>query len=240
MAQQINIMEQLNKLTELQALDSEIYRLKKELKLLPLQISTLQDEFKSKQKTLNDYEDKLKVLQVKRKEKEVELESKEGGVKKYQVQLYQVKTNKEYTALLQEIENLKADNSVLEEEILKILDQIDAVRIEVAQKKESLAQEEKRVNEEKQKMEKEIEDIKEKLETLSRQRLKVAPNLEVKILSHYERILKNKDGLALVNIEGDACGGCHMNLPPQVINEIKMREKIITCESCARILYSKD
>ena len=142
--------------------------------------------------------------------------------------------------MLQEIENLKADNSVLEEEILKILDEIDNLRIEVAQKKEALAQKEKRVSSEKEKIEGQIKAVGQKIEELNSQRSKITPNLETKILGHYERILKNKDGLALVSVENDACQGCHINLPPQVINEVKIGERIVTCESCARILYSKD
>lgn len=238
--EQTNILEQLNSLTELQALDSQIYQLRKEKENLPLEIIRLQNNFNDKQKSLGQYEDKLRTLQLKRKEKEVELETKEASIKKYQAQLFQVKTNKEYSALLQEIENLKADNSVLEEEILKILDDTDVIRIEVAQKKEALAQEEKRVNQEKERINGQVKVIAQKLEELNSQRVKITPKLEGKILAHYERVLKNKDGLALVSVESNSCQGCHINLPPQVINEVKMRERIVTCESCARILYSKD
>ena len=236
----INVVEQLNILAELQTLDSEIYQLNKEKEFLPGEIKVLQEEFEQKVKALSEYEGKLKTLQVKRKEKEIDLQSKENEVKKYQVQLYQIKTNKEYTALVREIESLKADNSVLEEEILKILEEIDAIRIEVAQKKEALAQEEKQFNLGKQKIEEQIKRVEEKIKELNSQREKVTPKLTPKALSHYERILKNRSGLALVGIDNDACQGCHMSLPPQKINEIKMKDRIVTCESCARILYSKD
>jgi predicted nucleic acid-binding Zn-ribbon protein len=59
-------------------------------------------------------------------------------------------------------------------------------------------------------------------------------------LSKYERILHSKDGLAMVNVEHDSCGGCNINLPPQVINEIRMKEELIFCQSCARILYIEE
>ncbi len=240
MEQQTNIVEQINILAGLQSLDTEIYHFKKEKESLPAEVNKLQNEFGQKAKSLSEYEDRLKTMQLKRKEKELDLENKEGGIKKYQVQLYQVKTNKEYSSLMQEIENLKADNSVLEEEILKILEETDTVRIELAQRKEGLVQEEKRLSVEKQKIEEQIRSIERKLEELNSQRGQVAAKLDTKIISRYERILKNKGGLALVSIENDACQGCHMSLPPQVINEIKMKDKIITCENCARILYSKE
>ena len=63
------------------------------------------------------------------------------------------------------------------------------------------------------------------------------PNIDARLLSQYERILKSREGLALVPVMNNACGGCHMGLPPQVVNETQQHEKWIVCESCARILY---
>ena len=59
----------------------------------------------------------------------------------------------------------------------------------------------------------------------------------MKVLAHYEKVLTGRDGVALAAVKGKSCQGCFMNLPPQVINEIKMKDKMITCDSCARILY---
>ena len=63
------------------------------------------------------------------------------------------------------------------------------------------------------------------------------PGIEARLLSQYEKILKSREGLALVPVVNNACGGCHLGLPPQTINEILQHEKLIVCESCARILY---
>jgi len=66
------------------------------------------------------------------------------------------------------------------------------------------------------------------------------PGIDRKILTQYERILNNRDGLAIVSVKGNSCQGCNMFVPAQVINLIKMYERIITCEVCNRMLYIKD
>ena len=120
-----NLEEQIKLLVELQGLDTHIFKLEDVLESIPRKIKTEEDEFKEKTANLKKVEDGIKTLLLKRKEKEGELETKEGVIKKYQTQLYQVKTNKEYTALQEEIGRAKADNSLIEEDIIRILDQID-------------------------------------------------------------------------------------------------------------------
>jgi uncharacterized protein len=176
-------------------------------------------------------------LQKQRKDKELELGTKEENAKKLQNQLYQLKTNKEYQAMLQQIDSAKADASVIEDKILEILDQFDKVKKESNLEKEKLQEEEKIFNNQNKQIEDRIKEIDSRLEQLEEQRKQVIPNIAPKILSQYERILKNRDGLAIVSVKDNSCLGCNMFVPPQVINLIKMYERIITCEICNRILY---
>jgi predicted nucleic acid-binding Zn-ribbon protein len=85
-----------------------------------------------------------------------------------------------------------------------------------------------------------IREIDDRIAQLEVQRKQVMPNLDQKIISQYERILLNRDGLAIVTVKDNSCQGCNMFVPPQVINLIKMYESIITCEVCNRILYITD
>src|SRR3990167_9254203 len=121
------IHEQIKILVELQKIDSEIYRLKKELESHPLLKQKIEADFEKKKSRMKAAEEELKSAQLKQKEKDGDLQSKEEKIKKLQAQLYQLKSNKEYTAMEMEIKGLKADNSVLEEEILKLLDVVDLV-----------------------------------------------------------------------------------------------------------------
>jgi hypothetical protein len=81
--------------------------------------------------------------------------------------------------------------------------------------------------------------LEEQTATLSGRRQTLIPEVDPKLLSFYERILVGREGLGMVLIDDTSCLGCHMQLPPQVINEVRLREKMVTCENCSRILYSR-
>lgn len=234
---ELNIKDQIRSLVDLQAIDSQIYYLRKEKNEKPQQISELQKEFENNKDNLKTIDDRLKGLQLKNKESEIELATKEGNIEKAQVQLYQIKTNKEYQAKLTEIEGLKADKSVLEEKIINALEDIDLSKAEIEKEKSHLSEEEKRFNQQKKDVETRIKEIEQELRQLETKRNQITPNVDKKILARYERILNNRDGLAIVPVKEDSCQGCFMNVPPQVINEIKMKDRVVICEVCSRILY---
>ncbi|MBM3251724.1 MAG: hypothetical protein FJZ11_02970 [Candidatus Omnitrophica bacterium] len=237
---EISLRDQMKHLHELQLIDTEIYSLKAELEEKPRKIEELQKQFEEKKAHLKELEDKSKQIQVSRKTKEGELAAKEEEIKKLQTQLYQLKTNQEYQAMLKEIGSKNADKSILEEAILKFFDEADSVNKEIEKEKSHLAEEEKSFNQQKKEVDERIKVISERLATLEANRKQITPNIEKKILTRYERILKNRDGLAMVPVKNDACQGCFLNVPPQVINEIKLKKDLVICEACARILYLEE
>jgi len=234
------IEEQVKLLVELQELDTHIQRMEGELESVPLKIKDMEEGFKSKTTNLKKLEDESKSLVLNRKGKEGELETKEGVVKKYQAQLYQVKTNKEYSALQDEIGRAKADGSVIEEDILKLMDAIDAKNKDVSKEKEVVKEEEVKLAEDKNRLEAQAVTVGAELEGVRAKRSELAARIDPKSLAKYERLLKNKDGLAIVPVSNDSCQGCFRILPPQVINEIKMHGGLVVCDSCARILYIEE
>ena len=234
----ITIDEQIKILAELQKIDFEIYGFKKELEAHPVRQKKMDEDFERKKNTLKNAEAALKEVQLMLKEKEVDLQSKEEKIKKLQGQLYQLKTNKEYAAMEFEIKALKADNSLLEEEILKLMETLDASKAAVTREKSTLASEETKFKEASNALKKEAEGFQARVTELEGKRQAYRPNIEPKLLAQYEKLLKNREGLALAPVKNNTCGGCHLGLPPQVVNEIQMHEKLIVCESCARILYS--
>lgn len=238
--QTINLKAQILNLVQLQKIDSEIYVLKSEKESKPGEIKALEISFEEKKQTLAAIEKTSLSLQKQRKDKELDLSSKEGEGKKLQTQLYSLKTNKEYQAMLQQIETTKADVSVIEDKILELIDQIDKVKIDNDREKQRLQEEEKVMTLKKKDIEDRIKVIDDRVAQLEGQRKQVTPNIEPKILTQYERILLNRDGLAIVNVKDDSCQGCNMFVPPQVINLIKMYQDLITCEICNRILYLED
>ncbi len=142
--------------------------------------------------------------------------------------------------MLTEIGGIKADDSLVEEEIIKLMDEIEIARKEITREKDLFKKEEQDVQGEKDRIREREKEVDSRLLELSAQREKIVPGIEVKILTRYEKVLKNREGLAIVPVEGGACKGCHMNLPPQVVSEAKLKEDIIACGSCSRILYVDD
>ncbi|MDP2942515.1 MAG: C4-type zinc ribbon domain-containing protein [Candidatus Omnitrophota bacterium] len=235
--QKINVEEQLNILIKLQALDAQLYRLRKEREAKPKLIEELEARRNQEQAAVKEIEEKIKANQLKRKQKEMDLQTEEESVKKLSTQLYQIKTNKEYQTMQHEIEGHKADNSLLEDEILAIMEEADSFSKELIKERELFAEAERRLSEDRKKIEGEIAVIDNEIANFESQRKELTAQVDKKVLSQYEKVLANREGVALVAVKNHACQGCFINLPPQVINEIRMKDKITVCESCARILY---
>ena len=234
------IKEQIGLLIDLQALDTQIYALKRESSAIPGRLKSIDDMLESKRAGIKQAEENFKRGQLKLKEKEVSLQQKEEQIKKLQGQLYTLKTNKEYSTMLAEIGGIKADNSLIEEDVIKSMDEIELARKKISEEKELFKAEELKAQKDKEAVNSKAKEIETDLSGLNEKRSLIAPDIEKQVISRYEKILKNKDGLAIVPVENGSCGGCHMSLPPQVISDVKLREDIIICGSCLRILYIED
>lgn len=237
---QVNMHEQIRMLVELQALDSEIFARKAILDGIPVRIKELDDNIAKESAALKSLDDELKKFQLARKDKEVELQAKEATIKKYKGQLFQVKTNQEYTSLEKEMASIKADSSVLEDAIIELLDKVEEAQKNVAKEKAVVEEAKNKIVGQKKGIEAEKNKNEAEFNDLNSKRKEFIKNLNNVILSKYERVLHNRKGMAVVSVGGDVCGGCNMNLPPQVINEVRLRNDLIFCENCNRILYATE
>jgi len=235
-----DLKSQLSSLIKLQAIDSEVYILNSEKSKKPDEIKALEGLFEAKKADLKKLEEKSLDLQKQKKEKELELAAKESATVKLQGQLYSLKTNKEYQTMLGQIEDSKADASLIEDKILELLEQVDGVKVEVEKEKLKLKEDEKLFLADKAKVDLRVKEIDDRLSQLDSLRKQAIPGIDPKILAQYDRILSSRDGLAIVTVKGNSCGGCNMFVPPQVINLIKMYERIVTCEMCNRMLYIEE
>lgn len=235
-----NLKTQIDGLMKLQEVDSEIYALENEKASKPLEIKAIESSFESKKQDLISLQNQSLELQKQRKEKELELATNAESVKKLQSQVYSLKTNKEFQTMQKQILDIKADGEVIEEAILVSYEESDKIKLRIDQENLKLKEEEKKFIDQKKKVEERIKEIDSRLAQLDGQRKQIIPDIEPKMLSEYERILQSRGGLAIVAVKDNSCGGCHMLLPPQVINLIKMYEGIVTCEVCNRILCLKE
>jgi hypothetical protein len=229
---------EISKLVKLQKIDIQIHALRKEKdEDKPAELTKLKAEFEEKKKALEAIDKEVKESQLRRKNKELDLATKEEAARKAQAQLYQLKTNKEYQAKLSEIASLKADVSLLEEDVLRALDAIEEAEKKLTAVKAELAAQEKKFKEEENKIANRVRDIEAQITTLEDKRNIFVKDVEPTILSRYEKLLSTRSGLAIVPVDNESCGACHMRVTAQSINEIKMYKNLIFCESCVRILY---
>lgn len=225
-------------LQEVQEWDKEIYLLRGTLEEIPSELAEINQEVERERASLQKLQEELKGFQLKQKEKEKELAAKEENIRKYDAQLAQVKTNKEYASLQTEIRSLKADNSLLEEAIINMIDQVEAFQERTEEQKRKVAAAEALLNQKKQEFEEKSKTIREKIEVLTKQKKEKIKEVNPEIALLYERIVTKKHGWALVKVEGEVCPACQIQLRPQVVNEAKLKERIIVCDNCSRILYS--
>ncbi|MFH1847026.1 MAG: C4-type zinc ribbon domain-containing protein [Candidatus Omnitrophota bacterium] len=240
MPENVNLREQLELLAKLQKRDSELFDIETKLKTFPEKIKEIENSIESKMTSLNEAEEKLKRLLVSKNEKETEIQAKEEKILKHQGDLYQIKTNKEYTALQSEINNIRADSSLLEEALINIFDAIEAGQADCKKQKTLFENEKVLTEKEKQSMQQEEKDMAEKANEVKAKKSELSQKIIPDVLSKYERILKNRGRAALAWIKDGCCGECNIQLRPQVINEAKIKKELIFCENCARILYAED
>jgi predicted nucleic acid-binding Zn-ribbon protein len=232
--------EQIENLKRMQQLDGELYQLRRQQLDKPLELAQAKQRVAAQEAKVKASDDALKALQMAQKDKEGDLQSREASVKKLQSQLFQLKTNKEYSTMQHEIEALKADNSLIEEGILKLFDQVEAAARARQQEQQALAAVQEQYRSEEKRVQQDLSVIAQRIGELEQARSGVAPSLPQPTLEVYQRILSMRNGLALVPLARESCGGCHRRLPPQVVNEVMIKAKLVTCENCNRILFADD
>jgi predicted nucleic acid-binding Zn-ribbon protein len=232
------LKQKLELLLELQEIDIKIDELESKKTEIPHMLDEQKMNIKSKQDEGMLIKKENEELQKSRKMLEIELESKNGELKKLQSQLYSVKTNKEYSAIQQEIGHLKESISKIEEDIINKMLEEDGVKKKANTIQSEIKKEEDKLKEMEEKCNNEIQKIEQNLNALKLQREEIIKKIEIKeLLDTYNNIRQNLGGVGIVKVENNSCKGCFINLRAQTIIEIKKYESIIFCDNCGRILY---
>ncbi|MFH1837280.1 MAG: C4-type zinc ribbon domain-containing protein [Candidatus Omnitrophota bacterium] len=232
--------EEIKKLILISEIDQEIYDIRSLQETFPERIKGMEESLGAHKKGLEEADEALQQSKLKKNDKENDLREKEEKIEKHRGDLNLIKNNKEYSALQQEIDSLKADASVLEEEIIFLLDEIEELKRNKEKEKAILDDKVAETEKEKNEIKREEADIIKRTEILGSERKEKILSVDKELLDAYERILANRGRTALALISGESCGACKMSLRPQVINDVKLVKKIVFCESCGRILCAKD
>jgi predicted nucleic acid-binding Zn-ribbon protein len=233
------VLAELERLVELQRLDSEIAELEAGAAAIPGLIRAIEEQLLAAKTALDAATAETDRMMKLRRQKERELEEITDQLRKRQGRLFEIKTNQEYSAVLKEIEGLKQKISSLEEDILMLLDQIEVAVKARGEEEQQVRSKETEGRGEKQRQEAELRRLQGRLAELQGDRQGRSKEVESSLLQQYVRLLKSRAGLAVAPVRDGSCEGCHVALTPQLYNEVRRNEEILTCERCGRILYWK-
>ena len=238
--QELSVEEKLQHLYELQRIDTEVDKIRTLRGELPLEVQDLEDEIAGLETRLENLKNEISEADKSIATKKQEITKSEELIKKYTEQLDKVRNNREYDALTKEVEFQKLEIELQNKRIR------EAQKVK-AEKEASLETSSKQYEEKKTDLDSkkaELNDIITEThkdeEALMQKSDELSKNIEERLLTAYRKIRSNaRNGLAVVTVDRDACGGCFNKIPPQRQLDIRSRKKIIVCEYCGRILIDK-
>jgi len=231
------VKNELELLVALQKRDFALDKLREKSVELPQQMGSNDSALVSQRANLEDAKNNVKRLQLSKKEKELELSTKENDIKKHNMELNTIKSNDTYKALLSEINTAKLSVSAIEDDILNIMEGIEKESKRVKEEEAKLKAEETQLAAKNVQLKSELDSFMAELAKLEVEREEFAKQIPNDLLSSYEGIRASRQGIAIVPLEGENCGGCGMNLRAQNINDIIKGQEVVCCDSCQRILY---
>ncbi len=236
-AKEMTIAEKLRALYELQQVGTSIDKIKILRGELPLEVQDLEDEIEGLQTRLTKYEEDIETLNKSINGKKLEISNSQGLIKKYEEQQNNVRNNREYDSLSKEIEFQTLEIELCEKRINEFAAQIADKSEIIKESKTLLSERSGDLDTKKKELADIVAETKKEEEQLEAKSESIKALLEERLQSAFHKIRSNaRNGLAVVPVERDACGGCYNKIPPQRQLDIASRKKIIVCEYCGRIL----
>jgi predicted nucleic acid-binding Zn-ribbon protein len=238
---EISVEEKLKALYELQTVATEIDKIKTLRGELPLEVQDLEDEIAGLQTRIDNYTTEVQDLQKQVATHKVEITEAKTKIEKYTEQQDNVRNNREYDFLSKEIEFQTLEIELCEKRIRDAQASLTFKDEEIAKATELLTERTIDLNQKKSELDEIVSETKQEEEKLRERAKAIESMIEPRLLTAFKRIRKNvRNGLSVVTIQRDACGGCFNKIPPQRQMEIRLRKKVIVCEYCGRILVDPE
>lgn len=238
---EMTVEEKLQALYRLQVVDSDIDKIRTLRGELPLEVQDLEDEVEGLETRIGKLNDELSELEKAITTKQNEIVDAQNLIKKYEEQQNNVRNNREYDSLSKEIEYQALEIELCNKKIKEFTVLKDEKALVIDESKKNLEDLKGDLENKKSELDSIIADTRKEEETLINESEKISDSIEERLLMAYKRIRQNaRNGLAVVPVQRDACGGCFNQIPPQRQLDIKSRKKIIVCEYCGRILVDDD
>jgi predicted nucleic acid-binding Zn-ribbon protein len=231
------LKEKISVLIQLQDCDNRIQTLTNRKNKAPLKIQKLEDELKSAEAKLQEDNDRFETLKKDRRSVEQEVQDLENKIEKSNEKLSLIKSNKEYTAALKEIEDLKNIINLTEDKVLQFMEEIEAVEKICLANNAHQQEIKKDFDEKKEEVEIELSALDKDLKDLEEERTQFSQVVDQDLYKKYLFLKERKGGLALSPVIGGVCQTCNIGLPPQQFNELQKKDVLLTCPNCHRMIY---
>lgn len=239
--QEITVEEKLFALYELQKVNSKIDEIRVLRGDLPLEVQDMEDEIMGLETRIENFKTEIEDTKAAIKGKKIEIEEAEMKIERYKEQLNNVANNREYDNLSKEIEYQTLEIQLCEKHIKEFEVALEDKNEEKESNDEKLKERKLDHKEKKNELTEIITETKQDEEKLRERAKKIEKNIEPRLITAFKRIRKGtRNGLAVVPVQRDACGGCFSKIPPQRQLDIRSRRKIIVCENCVRILVDQE
>jgi predicted nucleic acid-binding Zn-ribbon protein len=238
---EISVEEKLKALFDLQLVNSEIDKIKTLRGELPLEVQDLEDEIAGLSTRIENLSEEIRQIESEISGRRIDIENSKSLIAKYQEQQNNVKNNSEYENLSKEIEFHELDIELNEKKIREANKLIDIRREELNKTQANVDDRQEDYKIKTQELDEIVNETRQEEERLRDKAKEIESNIEERLLNAFKRIRKNaRNGLAVVPVQRDACGGCFNKIPPQRQLDIRLRKKVIVCEYCGRILIDAE
>jgi len=230
--------QKLQSLINLQAIDSRIAALEADAARLPREIAAIHAGVEDARTQVEQTKARLDTARKDQRAKEKDLEVVQAKRTKTEGRLYEVKTNKEYSAVLIEIEDIKQEKARMEEEVLVLMESQERLTGDIREAEGRFKQRETEGRGQEATAREQLRAVETELAAVRSERKELAGQLPGAILADYDRILRARGGVALAPVvKPNFCGACRMTITPQRLQELRAQASLIPCESCGRYIY---
>lgn len=229
--------DSISQLKELQDIDLKISRLDKEISAGYKDIDKRRAGIAERRSTIELLLEKIAAADLRRLEVEAEVATETDRLKDRQAKLMNVQTNREYQSLLKESEDIKKANKEREENVVLLMEQLEALKTKIDEENNVCGAEEELLTEETAKVEKEAAKLSTERDKIMKARESKAKAVPAALLKKYTMIRDKRNGLAVVAVSNNVCRGCFMNIPSQLYNDLMKEDRILACPTCNRIMF---
>lgn len=219
--------------------DARLDAISNRLAEIPDSLNEFNKQVQNLEQELIQTQDNIKTLEAKKRNAEHKIEDLQKKLEKYKQQIFEVKSNREYSAMMAEIDTTQEQISALEEEFLLSLDALEENSVKLGSIRENLAKNKNQQVELAKELAGEQSELERESQLLHKERSDFTSQLDPTTLSRYEKTRARNGGSAVATVEDNICQGCFVNLPPQFVSRVRLAKELERCPNCARYLYAE-